>query len=580
MADRKNWSKKDWEEQARKTEAELQRMQAELADANRHLAGAAAADPDSDASRNFPFHTLTAVIKQAIHDAHESAADQLAQAVAQIQIPAPQVTVQPAQQQQAAGGGAFKYKHMQDVKLLDVDSMTAADFKSWKQTWDDYYKVNQIENCPQDVRMAAFRLMCTVATRDKVVLMSPPADRVNDPSWFVNELEKLMVAKVNVVIERKKFTGRAQRSDESVGKYVLALRHLAKDADFGDRLDEMIKQQVSIHVKSTYVRNKIQELGTDGFNLSLEDFVKSVSAFERNEVEQEQMASGDFSSEAAAGKVSTYRDAKQRRDLEKIGVKGQSRSDNGSKKPSGKQCSYCGRVHTQGSCPAKGKDCHACGQPNHFSTVCRSKGGARPKKPSPNVKNLEGDESDSSVEGHIAHLMAVAGSVATVIPRKIKHVKCQVSFGKRAPVPVYFIPDTGCEIDCISVTLVKRLGLLSQLMATDLQLKGPDNSQVGFLGCVSLNIRRNKSVLRNRHCIVLRDCTPLLSLDSCVKLGLISEDFPDCDMSSSDKDNTHMECEPGLTAEDVEGVVGAVSPRRLESLQQDGLMAEVHPRGA
>ena len=37
---------------------------------------------------------------------------------------------------------------MQDVKLLDVDSMTAADFKSWKQTWDDYYKVNQIENCP------------------------------------------------------------------------------------------------------------------------------------------------------------------------------------------------------------------------------------------------------------------------------------------------------------------------------------------------------------------------------------------------------------------------------------------------
>ena len=144
MADRKNWNKKDWEEQARKTEAELQRMQAELADANRHLAGAAAADPDSDSSRTFPFHTLTAVIKQAIHDAHESAADQMAQAVAQIQIPAPQVTVQPAQQQQAAGGGAFKYKHMQDVKLLDVDSMTAADFKSWKQTWDDYYKVNQI----------------------------------------------------------------------------------------------------------------------------------------------------------------------------------------------------------------------------------------------------------------------------------------------------------------------------------------------------------------------------------------------------------------------------------------------------
>ena len=133
MADRKNWSKKDWEEQARHTEADLQRMQAELADANSQLARAVAADPDSEESHRFPFHMLSAMIKQAIQDAHAGAVDQMAQAIAQIQLPAPQVTVQqPAQQQPqpaAAGGGAFKYKHMQDVKLLDVDSMTAADFK-------------------------------------------------------------------------------------------------------------------------------------------------------------------------------------------------------------------------------------------------------------------------------------------------------------------------------------------------------------------------------------------------------------------------------------------------------------------
>ena len=82
-------------------------MQADLADANSQLAGAAAADPDSDESHKFPFHTLSAVIKQA----HVGAATQMAQAIAQIQLPTPQVTVQqPAQQQQqpaAAGGGVF-----------------------------------------------------------------------------------------------------------------------------------------------------------------------------------------------------------------------------------------------------------------------------------------------------------------------------------------------------------------------------------------------------------------------------------------------------------------------------------------
>ena len=144
---------------------------------------------------------------------------------------------------------------------------------------------------------------------------------------------------------------------------MLALRHLSKDADFSDWLDEMIKQQVSIHVRSTYVHNKIQELGTGGFNLSLEDFVKAVAAFERNEVEQDQMASGDFS-ETAAGKISTYRSAKQNCDLETIGVKNQPRSDNGGRKSSGKSqsCGYCGHVHTLGSCPVRGKECQACGR--------------------------------------------------------------------------------------------------------------------------------------------------------------------------------------------------------------------------
>ena len=48
-------------------------MQAELADANQQLARAAAANPDSEVSQNFPYHTLTAVIKQATDHAHASA---------------------------------------------------------------------------------------------------------------------------------------------------------------------------------------------------------------------------------------------------------------------------------------------------------------------------------------------------------------------------------------------------------------------------------------------------------------------------------------------------------------------------
>ena len=169
MAGRKNRNKKDWEEPARKTEADLQLMQAELADANQQLAGATSADPDSEASLSFPFQTLTAVIKQAILTKHM-----------QVRLTRWSRPLLISSSSRLLLGVVLLSTNMQDVKLLDVASMNAADFKSWKQTWDDYYKVNKIENCPPDVRMAAFRLMCTlcrVATPDKVILMSPSDDR-------------------------------------------------------------------------------------------------------------------------------------------------------------------------------------------------------------------------------------------------------------------------------------------------------------------------------------------------------------------------------------------------------------------
>ena len=37
-----------------------------------------------------------------------------------------------------------------------------------------------------------------------------------------------------------------------------------------------------------------------------------------------------------------------------------------------KDCSYCGKQHRKGDCPAYGKQCTKCQKMNHFSTVYRS----------------------------------------------------------------------------------------------------------------------------------------------------------------------------------------------------------------
>ena len=54
-------------------------------------------------------------------------------------------------------------------------------------------------------------------------------------------------------------------------------------------------------------------------------------------------------------------------------------------------CKFCGRKHpaTKENCPAYGKECHKCGQENHYSNFC-------PKKKKVQSLNHTGGNSDES----------------------------------------------------------------------------------------------------------------------------------------------------------------------------------------
>ena len=38
-----------------------------------------------------------------------------------------------------------------------------------------------------------------------------------------------------------------------------------------------------------------------------------------------------------------------------------------------RSCGKCGRIHTQGQCPAHGKVCHSCGRKNHWTEMCQTR---------------------------------------------------------------------------------------------------------------------------------------------------------------------------------------------------------------
>ena len=53
--------------------------------------------------------------------------------------------------------------------------------------------------------------------------------------------------------------------------------------------------------------------------------------------------------------------------------KGQGSQARARTRSKGKVCGKCGTSHPLRECPVWGKNCHKCGNKNHFSTQCRSK---------------------------------------------------------------------------------------------------------------------------------------------------------------------------------------------------------------
>ena len=60
--------------------------------------------------------------------------------------------------------------------------------------------------------------------------------------------------RTNVVAERYRFRSRAQNPSETTAQWVSSLRQLASTCDYGDRMDEFVRDQIVEKTNSTRLR--------------------------------------------------------------------------------------------------------------------------------------------------------------------------------------------------------------------------------------------------------------------------------------------------------------------------------------
>ena len=169
-------------------------------------------------------------------------------------------------------------------------------------------------------------------------------------------------------MERFKFNSRSRKSGEAVADYVAALKHLAIHCEFGDSLEDMLRDRLACGINDVTIQHRLLSEPDIDFHKALK-IAQAMEMAKRDalDLQERQPDKAVPKTEEAVLKTS-----------------------GGEGKPiTNQNCYRCGLRH-RGACRHIGTVCHACGKKGHLARVCRSK----PKQQSaPNTKSVisEGD---------------------------------------------------------------------------------------------------------------------------------------------------------------------------------------------
>ena len=177
-----------------------------------------------------------------------------------------------------------------------------------------------------------------------------------------------------MAVHRYKFNSRVRQQGESVASFVAELRHLAIDCEFGDSLNEMLRDRLVCGVNDSRIQRRLLSEADLDFDKAL----KAALAMEMADRDAEDLQ-GDKKATTTEGAIF------------RAGV--------GEPRNRGYQnCYRCGGKHKASLCKHKENVCHHCGKKGHILRACR-KARSETRSPPQTPRNtmpvtIEGEEKD------------------------------------------------------------------------------------------------------------------------------------------------------------------------------------------
>ena len=342
-----------------------------------------------------------------------------------------------------------------------VDNITA-----YLERLQLYFEANEVKD---DRKVAVLLTVIGARTYDTLrSILAPAAPREKTLVDLIDTLKGHYDPKPLVIGQRFQFYQRSQRADESIADFLADLRRLSITCDFGEFLEEALRDRFVCGVKNESIQKKLL---TES-DLTIKRAQEIAQSFEAADKSAKDLKSG--------GSDSSFRPIE---DVHKTSPTAAGENA----KP--KRCKHCGRRHDPGTCKFKDARCHRCGKVGHIQPVCRSAASPPPQRPKKtgrwhpqrkkNVQHNNWLHLDADTDSEALPLFVLQGDV----PQPPIVVELGVE-----NTPVNFELDTGAAVTVMTTSTFHQLFPEVQLQKSTVGLKTFTGELLQIVGEASVKV--------------------------------------------------------------------------------------------
>lgn len=281
-------------------------------------------------------------------------------------------------------------------KLEEFDT-TSCDVDTYFERLGSFFRANNVRDNAQVDTFLSVAGQNTYKLLKSLVAPAALADKTLEELRAI--LKEHVQPKESIIARRAKFYTRVQKDGETVTEYVAQLKQIATDCDFGDFLNQVLRDIFVLGLKDTETQKEIRKVKEPTFKKAVEQALA-----------REALAGGNLRATApGSGMHGMHKIADRRGNGTRQNNmpprqgsgsnRGQYRQANGAAHGHSPLCYRCNKAgHTPKTCKYRDYTCRTCSKKGHLQAACRSKT-RRSRADFMHSNELEDDDASTASEG-------------------------------------------------------------------------------------------------------------------------------------------------------------------------------------